>query len=122
MDWCRPFTPDRWLTDGDTVTLGAADLGRAALSRPTRPAHIVVLPCRRAAGAGLATCCSRARSAAPISRAVITRPLIRSITTKLWPLGDDVTFVPGHGPLSTFGDERRSNPYVGDSVLGLVLG
>lgn len=42
--------------------------------------------------------------------------LIRSIREKLWPLGDDVTFVPGHGPASTFGEERRSNPYVGDGV------
>ncbi|HEY0879764.1 MAG TPA: MBL fold metallo-hydrolase, partial [Zeimonas sp.] len=44
--------------------------------------------------------------------------LIASITQKLWPLGDDVTFVPGHGPISTFGDERASNPFVGDAVLG----
>ena len=43
--------------------------------------------------------------------------LIRSIREKLWPLGDDVTFVPGHGALSTFGDERRSNPFVADHVL-----
>ena len=43
--------------------------------------------------------------------------LIRSITTKLWPLGDDVTFVPGHGPLSTFGQERLDNPFVADAVL-----
>jgi len=43
--------------------------------------------------------------------------LIRSITTQLWPLGDDVTFVPGHGPLSTFGDERESNPFVSDGAL-----
>jgi glyoxylase-like metal-dependent hydrolase (beta-lactamase superfamily II) len=38
--------------------------------------------------------------------------LIRSIRERLLPLGDDVTFVPGHGPLSTFGEERRSNPFV----------
>jgi len=44
--------------------------------------------------------------------------LIRSIREKLWPLGDDVTFVPGHGPVSTFGEERRSNPYVADGVPG----
>ena len=43
--------------------------------------------------------------------------LIRSITSKLWPLGDEVTFIPGHGPLSTFGDQRRFNPFVGDEVL-----
>jgi glyoxylase-like metal-dependent hydrolase (beta-lactamase superfamily II) len=44
--------------------------------------------------------------------------LIGSITGKLWPLGDDVAFVPGHGPTSTFGAERRSNPFVGDAVVG----
>ena len=43
--------------------------------------------------------------------------LVRSIRTRLWPLGDDVTFVPGHGPVSTFGDERRSNPFVADHVI-----
>jgi hydroxyacylglutathione hydrolase len=42
--------------------------------------------------------------------------LVRSIREKLWPLGDDVTFVPGHGPASTFGEERRTNPFVGDGV------
>ena len=44
--------------------------------------------------------------------------LIASIRDRLWPLGDDVTFLPGHGPTSTFGEERRSNPYVSDAVLG----
>jgi glyoxylase-like metal-dependent hydrolase (beta-lactamase superfamily II) len=43
--------------------------------------------------------------------------LIRSITERLWPLGDDVTFVPGHGPTSTFGQERKTNPYVADGAL-----
>ena len=43
--------------------------------------------------------------------------LVRSITQQLWPLGDDVRFVPGHGPMSTFGDERRNNPFVGDAAL-----
>ena len=40
--------------------------------------------------------------------------LIRSIREKLFPLGDDITFVPGHGPVSTFGEERKNNPYVGE--------
>jgi glyoxylase-like metal-dependent hydrolase (beta-lactamase superfamily II) len=40
--------------------------------------------------------------------------LLQSIRSKLFPLGDDVTFLPGHGPTSTFGEERRSNPFVGD--------
>jgi glyoxylase-like metal-dependent hydrolase (beta-lactamase superfamily II) len=43
--------------------------------------------------------------------------LIHSITTKLWPLGNDVAFVPGHGPMSTFGAERQSNPWVSDDAL-----
>lgn len=43
--------------------------------------------------------------------------LIESITSQLWPLGNDVTFVPGHGPLSTFGEERSSNPFVSDHAL-----
>ncbi|MEC8203581.1 MAG: MBL fold metallo-hydrolase, partial [Pseudomonadota bacterium] len=41
-----------------------------------------------------------------------------SIVTQLWPLGDDVTFIPGHGPLSTFGHERQHNPFVCDIALG----
>ena len=42
--------------------------------------------------------------------------LISSIRNNLFPLGDDVRFIPGHGPMSTFGEERRSNPFVGDAV------
>jgi glyoxylase-like metal-dependent hydrolase (beta-lactamase superfamily II) len=38
--------------------------------------------------------------------------LIRSIKTKLLPLGDDVSFLPGHGPASTIGEERRTNPFL----------
>jgi len=44
--------------------------------------------------------------------------LLDSITGKLWPLGDDVTFIPGHGPTSTFGHERQSNPFVADNRFG----
>ena len=40
--------------------------------------------------------------------------LISSIRNRLWPLGDDVAFISGHGPMSTFGNERRSNPYCHD--------
>lgn len=43
--------------------------------------------------------------------------LINAITRKLWPLGDEVTFIPGHGPTSTFGHERRTNPHVSDAAL-----
>jgi hydroxyacylglutathione hydrolase len=44
--------------------------------------------------------------------------LIASITGKLWPLGGETAFVPGHGPMSTFAHERRGNPFVGDAALG----
>ena len=43
--------------------------------------------------------------------------LIDAITGKLWPLGGDTAFVPGHGPMSNFAHERRTNPFVGDAVL-----
>jgi hydroxyacylglutathione hydrolase len=48
--------------------------------------------------------------------------LIRSIRERLFTLGDDVRFVPGHGPMSTFGDERRTNPYVCDAVVASKRG
>jgi hydroxyacylglutathione hydrolase len=44
--------------------------------------------------------------------------LISSITERLWPLGPNVAFVPGHGPMSTFGQERKTNPFVSDLALG----
>lgn len=40
--------------------------------------------------------------------------LISSIRNRLWPLGNDVAFIPGHGPMSTFAAERRNNPFCGD--------
>ncbi|NNK45008.1 MAG: MBL fold metallo-hydrolase, partial [Altererythrobacter sp.] len=44
--------------------------------------------------------------------------LIDAITQRLWPLGDDVMFIPGHGPTSTFGQERKTNQFVSDYALG----
>ena len=44
--------------------------------------------------------------------------LVTSITTRLWPLGEDMRFVPGHGPMSTFGRERQANPFVADRLTG----
>ena len=41
-----------------------------------------------------------------------------SITGKLWPLGNDMRFVPGHGPMGTFGGERKDNAYVADDIIG----
>ena len=44
--------------------------------------------------------------------------LIKSIRENLFPLGDEVQFIPGHGPMSTFGAERISNPHVSDAAVG----
>ncbi len=42
---------------------------------------------------------------------------IGTIRERLWPLGDDVRFIPGHGPMSSFGEERRSNPFVSNPFV-----
>ena len=46
--------------------------------------------------------------------------LINSITEKLWPLGDEILFIPGHGPTSTIGQERKDNAFVADKIIGQV--
>ena len=46
--------------------------------------------------------------------------LVESIITRLWPMGDDTVFLPGHGQPSTFGQERQTNPFVADSVLAVA--
>jgi glyoxylase-like metal-dependent hydrolase (beta-lactamase superfamily II) len=116
MNWCRPFTPDRWLEEGDTVTIGAQTLEVRHCPGHT-PGHVVLFhePSRLAFVGDVLFRGSIGRTDFPRGDHA---QLIRSITTKLWPLGDDVTFVPGHGPLSSFGQERRDNPFVGDRALG----
>jgi hydroxyacylglutathione hydrolase len=115
MTYCRPFTPDRWLEEGDSVTIGAQTLSLRHCPGHT-PGHVVLhhAPSRLAFVGDVLFRGSIGRSDFPRGDHAA---LIRSITTKLWPLGDDVTFVPGHGPLSTFGQERRDNPFVADDVL-----
>ena len=43
--------------------------------------------------------------------------LLTSVVTKLWPLGKETAFIPGHGPMSNFAHERQHNPFVSDSAL-----
>jgi len=109
------FTPDRWLNDGDTVQFGNATLEVRHCPGHT-PGHVIFFS--RMARLALV---GDVLFHGSIGRTDFPRgdhaTLIRSITSQLWPLGDDVAFVPGHGPMSTFGDERRSNPYVGDRAL-----
>ncbi|NMG16934.1 MBL fold metallo-hydrolase [Aromatoleum bremense] len=106
------FEPDRWLHDGDTVTVGDETLRVIHVPGHT-PGHVAFFH----ADARLAIV-GDVLFAGSIGRTDFPQgdhaTLIRSIRQKLFPLGDDITFVPGHGPTSTFGEERRSNPYVGD--------
>ena len=110
LEPCEAFTPTRWLHDGDTVTLGHCTLQVRHCPGHT-PGHVVFFePTTRQAFVG------DVLFAGSIGRTDFPRgdheQLLASITGRLWPLGDDVRFVPGHGPQSTFGQERRSNPYV----------
>jgi glyoxylase-like metal-dependent hydrolase (beta-lactamase superfamily II) len=109
------FEPDRWLEDGDTVTVGGATLDVRHCPGHT-PGHVVFFsaPERLAIVGDVLFAGSIGRTDFPRGNHA---ELIRSITQKLWPLGEDVTFIPGHGPVSTFGDERESNPYVSDRAL-----
>ena len=106
----RTFRPDRWLHQGDTVRLGNVMLEVLHCPGHT-PGHIVFFDrADRLAFVGdVLFNGSIGRTDFPLGD---YDALIRSIREQLWPLGNDVTFVPGHGPLSTFGEERRHNPFV----------
>lgn len=110
----RAFTPDRWLVDGDTVRFGEIDMEVRHCPGHT-PGHVIF----HSAADRLALV-GDVLFAESIGRTDFPRgnhaQLIASIRNRLWPLGDDVRFVPGHGPMSTFGRERRTNPYVGDGA------
>ncbi len=112
----RPFTPDRWLEDGDTCELGEEILDVLYCPGHT-PGHVVFFhaPSKLALVGDVLFQGSIGRTDFPRGD---HDTLIRSIRERLWPLGDDVVFVPGHGPTSTFGDERKHNPFVGDAVFG----
>ena len=112
----KNFTPDRWLEDGDEVTLGETRFLVRHCPGHT-PGHVVfVQPEARFAQVGdVLFKGSIGRTDFPKGN---YEQLIASITEKLWPLGSDVAFVPGHGPMSTFGAERKTNPFVADVVLG----
>jgi glyoxylase-like metal-dependent hydrolase (beta-lactamase superfamily II) len=111
---CEAFTPDRWLEDGDSVRVGKLTLDVLFTPGHT-PGHVCFFhePSRLAIVGDVLFAGSIGRTDFPRGD---YDTLIRSIRTKLWPLGDDVEFIPGHGPMSTFGAERRSNPFVADGV------
>jgi len=110
----QAFEPTRWLQNGDSVQFGDETLEVYHCPGHT-PGHVVFF-----SRAHRIACVGDVLFAGSIGRTDFPRgnhaDLIRSIRTRLWPLGDDVTFIPGHGPVSTFGEERSSNPYVADGV------
>jgi hydroxyacylglutathione hydrolase len=110
------FVPDRWLEDGDTVTVGELVLKVFHCPGHT-PGHVVfVYPDQKVAWVGdVLFQGSIGRTDFPGGN---HEQLIESIRGKLFPLGDDITFIPGHGPTSTFGQERLTNPFVADSTYG----
>jgi glyoxylase-like metal-dependent hydrolase (beta-lactamase superfamily II) len=106
------FTPTRWLNDGDTVKVGEEVLQVIHCPGHT-PGHVVYFSeTARVAWVGdVLFKGSIGRTDFPKGD---HQTLINSIKNKLWPLGTDVAFVPGHGPMSTFGEEMLNNPYVGN--------
>lgn len=109
------FEPDRWLNDGDTVTVGNLTLDVIHCPGHT-PGHVIFhhAPSKLAIVGDVLFQGSIGRTDFPMGN---HQDLLDAITQKLWPLGDDTTFVPGHGPTSNFGHERRNNPFVSDSAM-----
>jgi len=104
------FAPTRWLEDGDTVTLGRHTLQVRHCPGHT-PGHVVFHSpeLQRAFVGDVLFAGSIGRTDFPGGD---HDTLIRSITERLWPMGDETVFIPGHGPESSFGRERRTNPFV----------
>lgn len=110
------FAPDRWLEDGNELTIGEQQLSVHHCPGHT-PGHVILFhaPSKTAFVGDVLFNGSIGRTDFPRGD---YNTLITSIRNKLWPLGDDVTFVPGHGPQSTFGYERQHNPFVSDTRFG----
>jgi glyoxylase-like metal-dependent hydrolase (beta-lactamase superfamily II) len=111
----RTFTPERWLQNADKVRVGNLNFDVIHCPGHT-PGHVVFYqPDEHLALVG------DVLFQGSIGRTDFPRgnhqDLLDSITGRLWPLGDDVAFIPGHGQASTFGAERKTNPYVGDDVI-----
>ncbi len=120
-EWCEmsgfphadSFEPDRWLEEGDKVQFGQQTLDVKHCPGHT-PGHVVFFHAHeKVAMVG------DVLFQGSIGRTDFPRgdheTLVDSIRNKLWPLGDEVTFIPGHGPTSTFGEERHNNPFVADA-------
>ncbi|WP_106640574.1 MBL fold metallo-hydrolase [Allosphingosinicella vermicomposti] len=110
-----PFTPDRWLDQGDSVNVGELTLDVYHCPGHT-PGHVIFhhAPSKLAIVGDVLFKGSIGRTDFPRGN---HQDLLDAIVRNLWPLGGDTAFVPGHGPMSTFAHERQSNPFVADRVL-----
>ena len=108
----QPFTPTKWLHDGDTVQIGRSTLTVRHCPGHT-PGHVVFhsSEASRAFVGDVLFAGSIGRTDFPQGD---METLLASIRNRLWPMGDETVFIPGHGPESTFGRERKTNPYVAD--------
>ncbi|HEY6529638.1 MAG TPA: MBL fold metallo-hydrolase [Cellvibrionaceae bacterium] len=110
------FEPNRWLHEGDKVSVGSCELEVFHIAGHT-PGHVVFFH-----HSSQLLWVGDVLFAGSVGRSDFPRgdhaTLVRGITEKLWPLGDDVRFIPGHGPMSTLGRERRTNPFVADKNFG----
>jgi glyoxylase-like metal-dependent hydrolase (beta-lactamase superfamily II) len=111
----RSFVPSRWLDQGDSVTVGEVEFAVHHTPGHT-PGHVVFhnAESKLAIVGDVLFRGSIGRTDFPRGN---HQELINSIVTRLWPMGDDTFFLPGHGDPSTFGQERQSNPFVADSVI-----
>ncbi len=120
-DGPRNVVPDRYLNDGDTLTLGDETFHVVHTPGHT-PGHVVIYNenIRLAFVGDVLFQGSIGRTDFPKGN---HQQLVESITQKLWPLGNDMGFISGHGPesqgrISTFGQERKTNGFVSDYILG----
>ena len=112
----RNCIPNLWLQDGDIVTVGQISLDVYFCPGHT-PGHVIFY-----AKESKVALVGDVLFQGSIGRTDLPggnhQDLIDSIVNKLWPLGDDVKFIPGHGDVSNFGVERQTYAFVADSVLG----
>ncbi len=104
------FMPDEWLEDGEKVSVGNAVLNVLHCPGHT-PGHIVLIQKqdRMAIVGDVLFQNSIGRTDFPRGNHA---DLLSSIKEKLFPFGDDIIFIPGHGPTSSFGAEKRNNPFL----------
>jgi len=114
LEECQPLVPDQWLEEGDTVNVGETTFQVLHCPGHT-PGHIVFFD-----SVSRLLVSGDVIFKGGVGRSDFPRgdhgALIDSIKRKLLPLGDDVTFIPGHGPLSTLGEERQNNPFLQDEL------